>query len=212
MPHVFEAVPLRASLRQRQDRVPTIDGLNLGLFIDAIDAEDRRVLGRRQIHANDFGGLLLEVRIGRPQVAFQPVRLQNRRAFTRGRRSCGGTPRAFPQSSGRPVRGAIRRRLPCPTQDAGLDLRRQHPKLRPMMPAAQALRPSWGYRAFHVTIVCAVQSTRSLAGWTDHPSASNRIIRARRASSARPRCDRASASSSRRSSRDSFTEVEIGTG
>ena len=91
---VLEAVSLGAAGRQRQNGIAAVEGLNRGLFIDA---EDGRMLRRIQIQPDDLRRLLLEIGIGRSQVALQSMRLQ-----------AGPFPRALDQScaarpAGRPA-------------------------------------------------------------------------------------------------------------
>lgn len=63
---ILEAVALGAAGRQRQDGVESIEGLDGGLLIEA---EDRCVLRRLQIQADDIGRFLLEVGVARAHVA-----------------------------------------------------------------------------------------------------------------------------------------------
>ena len=95
------------------------------------------MLRRIQIQPDDLRRLLLEIGIGRSQVALQSMRLQ-----------AGPFPRALDnrvrhaqpvaQPARRPVGRAVRRRLPGPAQDPRFHLRRQHASLRPAMAAAQS--------------------------------------------------------------------------
>ena len=70
---VFKAVTFGAAGRQRQHRVEPVERLNRRLFVDG---KDDRVLRRIQIQPDHVRRLLLEIRIVRPHVAFEPMRLQ----------------------------------------------------------------------------------------------------------------------------------------
>jgi hypothetical protein len=74
---VLESMPLQPPGRQRQHRVQAIQDLDGRLFIHA---EDRRMLWRIQIQAEDVGCLAFKVRIVAGHVALQAVRLEPRRA------------------------------------------------------------------------------------------------------------------------------------
>ena len=73
MPVVFEAVPLGAAGRQRQDRIEAVQGLNRRFLIDG---EDRGVVGRVDIQPDHVGGFGLEVGVVRQHVALEAMRLQ----------------------------------------------------------------------------------------------------------------------------------------
>ena len=70
---IFKAVPFGPFRRKRQHGVFAAERLDRRLLIDA---EDRRVLRRMQIQADNIGGFGLKVRIIRGHVAFQPMRPQ----------------------------------------------------------------------------------------------------------------------------------------
>jgi len=116
---VLESMPLQPPGRQRQHRVQAIQDLDGRLFIHA---EDRRMLWRIQIQAEDVGCLAFKVRIVAGHVALQAVRLEPRRAPDAMDRVLAQAElaRQFPA---RPVRGAIPGRAlggaPAPAFGAG---------------------------------------------------------------------------------------------
>src|SRR5437773_6864835 len=71
---VLKAVPFCASRGQRQNRIFAIQGLDGGLFIYA---EHRGMCRRVQIQPNNVGGLLLKIRIVRGHVALDAMRLES---------------------------------------------------------------------------------------------------------------------------------------
>ena len=134
MADVLEPVSLRAARGERQNGVASIESLNRGLFIDT---EHSRMLRRIQVQPDDFGRLLLEVRIRRSEIAFQAVGLQagplprTRDNRVRDVELVGQAPRG-------PMGRAVGRRLPCPVQDPRLQLWRQHARFRAAMATTQA--------------------------------------------------------------------------
>src|ERR1700743_2614904 len=68
---IFEAVALGAARRKRQDWIEPIQSLNGSLLIDA---ENRCMLRRVQIQADDVSRLALEIRIVAGHVPLQTMR------------------------------------------------------------------------------------------------------------------------------------------
>jgi len=122
---VLEAVPLGPSRRQRQDRIQSIECLDVGLLVQA---EDGRVPRRVQVQANDVRGLALEVGIVRRHVAFQPMRLESRPCpHTRDHHVADAEFGA--ELARAPVRRAVLRRRTGLLQDLGFQCRGPHPRL-----------------------------------------------------------------------------------
>ena len=72
---IFKAVPLGPTWRQWQHRMQAVECLNRGFLIDR---EDRGVVRRIDVQADDVGRFLFEVGIVRRPVALEPMRLQPR--------------------------------------------------------------------------------------------------------------------------------------
>jgi len=135
--HVLEAVSLGPAGRQRQDGITAVERLNGGLFIDT---EDRRMLRRVQVQANNLRGLVLEVGIRRPQIALQAMRLQAS-PLPRARDNRVGDIKLLAEPTRRPVRRAVGRGLPRPAQNPRLHLWGQHASFRSAMATAQSGDP-----------------------------------------------------------------------
>ena len=131
---VLEPVPFGAPRRQRQHRDQAIEGLNRRFLVHG---EHRGVLRRIEIQPDHIGGFLFKVRIVRPHVALEPMRLQ------------AGPPPRFrdqvvmdaeqpAQFAGAPMRAAIRRTLPRLRQNARFHRRRQNRRGLAAIPRLQA--------------------------------------------------------------------------
>ena len=139
VPLVLEAMALRATGREGQDRIEPVQRLDRGLLVEA---EDRGMLRGIEIQADHICRLGLERGIGRPHVPFQAMRLQPRAlpralhegmtAQLEGRRQLARTP----------VRRPVRRRSAGPRQDARLQLRRQHGRDRAPIATLQTGDPA----------------------------------------------------------------------
>ena len=76
VPLIVVGVPLGLAGPHRQQRLGSIERLDLALFIDA---EHHGAFGRREIQANNITYLLDKQRIGRDLEGFRAVRLQAKR-------------------------------------------------------------------------------------------------------------------------------------
>lgn len=90
-----------------------------------------------QVEPDHVGRLRLEVRVCRAHVAFQAVWLQTRVAPGAGHDGVLHAELASQRARG-PVRRAVRRRAPCPRQDARLQRGGQHGPLRARMPRTES--------------------------------------------------------------------------
>ncbi len=178
---VFKAVSFGASRGQRQNRILAIQGLDRRPFIDA---EHRRVRRRVQIQPNNVGRLLLEIRIVRGHVAFHAMRLQSvltphpRHHHVADIQTCTEFARAPMRYS---TLGAWRVASRIRASSSGVSTVATCPKCRLYSPA---MRCSVN-RLLQLATKPRLQSMRSDTSSHVWPSASNKINRARRASSAR---------------------------
>src|SRR3982750_4708696 len=134
MTKVFEAMPLRASRRQRQHRIESVKRLDRSLLVHA---EHRGVRWWIQIQSDHVGRLGLEFRIVAGHVTLQPMRLKT---------MLGPHPSYHHMTDaqclaklatapvGRTVAGSAARRF----QYTRLQLRGQRSRRLPAMPAVQA--------------------------------------------------------------------------
>jgi hypothetical protein len=113
---ILKAMSLGSAGRKRQDRIPTVQGLNGRLFVYA---KDGGMIRRVQIKADNVSGLLLEVGILAEHVTAQPVRLKAvpspdpRDGHVIGAQRSG-------QPAAAPVGGSVLRATASPLQNARL--------------------------------------------------------------------------------------------
>ena len=106
---VVVRAPFGLAWPHRQERLGSIERLNLALFIDA---ENHRALGRRQIKPDDVAQFLHEQGVGRELEAFRPMRLQAEAApdpMDRGRRMAHGFGHGPQAPVGRAFRPCLQR-------------------------------------------------------------------------------------------------------
>src|SRR5258705_6785760 len=113
---VLKPVSLRASRRQRQDRVLAIERLNRRLLVHA---EDRRMRGWVEIQSDDISGFFLELRIVRGHVALDPMGSQAMLAPHARDHHVTDT-KMCPELACAPVRRPIGGRAPRGFENAGL--------------------------------------------------------------------------------------------
>jgi hypothetical protein len=130
---VFKAMPLRASRREREDRLEAVKRLNRALLVEG---KHGGVPRRIQVEANDIGGLRLEVWIGRRHVPSKPVRLQAR-SGPDARHHHVTDPHHPGQFAGAPMGGPIGRDLTRAGQNPRFHLRRQDPRWLAPIPRPQ---------------------------------------------------------------------------
>ena len=137
VPDIFEAVPLRAARRQRQNRVAPIQRLNRRLLVHA---KHGGMLRRVEIEPDDLGRLRFEIRVGRSQVPLQSMRLQSG-PFPGARHDRVRHAQLLAQATRRPMGRAVTGRFTSPAQNPGLDSRGQHARLGPAVAATQSGNP-----------------------------------------------------------------------
>ena len=118
VPVILKAMSLGSARGKRQDRIPTVQGLD-GCFL--IHAEDSGMIRWIQIKANNVGGLLLEVGILAQHVTAQPVRLKAVSGPNPRNRHVIGAQRSG-QPAAAPVGGAVLRATTGPLQNTRLKL------------------------------------------------------------------------------------------
>src|SRR5262249_30530524 len=120
---VLKSVALRPTRREGKNGILTIQGLNGALLIDT---EDRSVLRRIKIKANDICGFLLEIWIVGLEIALHPLWLQVELLPGPSNHHMADS-QLLRQLAGGPVGRAIRwLSLRRPGEDFGFHFRRQH--------------------------------------------------------------------------------------
>ena len=148
---ILEAMPFCSTWGERKYRIEPIKSLDRRLLIDT---ENRSVLRRMKIEADDVGCLLLELRVVGKHVTADPVRLQTRSSPCPGNQHVID-PERLRQSTRTPVSRPVGGTTAGPREDPRLQLGRQHPhrgsriprvesgdtsRLKPLLPATDVSR------------------------------------------------------------------------